>query len=130
MPCGSGKTLVGLWASERLKSQSVLVLVPSISLMKQTIGEWSANSNEPMTYLAVCSDSQVTAEEKSDSIVSAASEVPFPVTTDSEHIARYLGSAGKKVVFSTYQSSHWTDQRRSDPTLSHTLGNESQRHWD
>ena len=105
MPCESGKTRVGLWASERLKSQSVLVLVPSISLLKQTIGEWSENSNEPMTYLAVCSDSQVTAEESSDSIVSSASDVPFPVTTDPEHIARYLGSAGKKVVFSTYQSS-------------------------
>ena len=105
MPCGSGKTLVALWASERLKSQSTLVLVPSISLMKQTIGEWALNSNEPMTYLAVCSDSQVTAEERSDSIVSSASDVPYPVTTEPETIARYLDSGGKKVVFSTYQSS-------------------------
>jgi predicted helicase len=41
MPCGTGKTLVELWAAERLSPTTVLVLVPSLALLSQTLGEWT-----------------------------------------------------------------------------------------
>ena len=42
MACGTGKTLVALWAVEQLKPKTVLVLVPSLTLLQQTLDEWSS----------------------------------------------------------------------------------------
>src|SRR5262245_41721392 len=41
MACGSGKTLAALWAAEALKPKTVLVLLPSLTLLQQTLDEWS-----------------------------------------------------------------------------------------
>src|SRR2546427_1999265 len=41
MACGTGKTLVALWAAEALKPKKVLVLLPSLMLLQQTLDEWS-----------------------------------------------------------------------------------------
>lgn len=40
MACGTGKTLVALWVAEELRAKRVLVLVPSLSLVQQTLHEW------------------------------------------------------------------------------------------
>ena len=40
MPCGSGKTLLTLWVAEQLSCRQVLVLVPSLALLRQTLHEW------------------------------------------------------------------------------------------
>jgi len=37
--CGTGKTLIALWLHERLSSSRTLVLVPSLSLLGQTLQE-------------------------------------------------------------------------------------------
>jgi predicted helicase len=44
MACGSGKTLVALWAAEQETPKTVLVLVPSLTLLQQTLREWCATS--------------------------------------------------------------------------------------
>lgn len=44
MACGTGKTLTALWLHEKLQSSCTLVLLPSLSLLDQTITEWAANS--------------------------------------------------------------------------------------
>src|SRR6516225_7694346 len=36
MACGTGKTLVSLWAAQALKPKTVLVLLPSLTLLQQT----------------------------------------------------------------------------------------------
>ena len=59
MACGTGKTLVGVWIAERLKSVRTLVLMPSLSLVNQVSREWQANSKEPFRALFVCSDQTV-----------------------------------------------------------------------
>ena len=41
MACGTGKTLVGPFLAERLEAKRVLVLVPSLSLLGQTLREWA-----------------------------------------------------------------------------------------
>jgi predicted helicase len=40
MACATGKTLVSLWLAESRKAKRVLVLVPSLALIRQTLHEW------------------------------------------------------------------------------------------
>ena len=101
MACGTGKTLVGVWVAERLKSVRTLVLVPSLSLINQISLEWQTNSTEPFRALFVCSDQTVA----KDTFVSSTSELKGSVTTDPADIQRFLSGTGNRVVFSTYQSS-------------------------
>jgi superfamily II DNA or RNA helicase len=103
MACGTGKTLTALFVAERLGAKRTLVLVPSLSLLAQTLREWTANASEGFDCLAVCSDDTVI---EPDAAVNSTSDLGFPVTTDAEAIARFLRRrAGRQVVFSTYQSS-------------------------
>jgi predicted helicase len=57
--CGTGKTLAALGVHEQLDATRTLVLVPSLSLLSQTLREWTANAREPFEYRAVCSDQTV-----------------------------------------------------------------------
>ena len=102
MACGTGKTLVGLWAAARLRARRTLVLLPSLSLLAQTLREWTANAASPFAVLAVCSDETV-AED--DHFVEHTSELGIPVTTEPSEIGAFLRRRGTRVVFATYQSS-------------------------
>jgi len=102
MACGTGKTLAAMWIAERLGSKRTLILLPSLSLLAQTLREWSANTTHPFDYLAVCSDETVTG---GDEFVQHTAELGLPVTTDLDAIAAFLRRRGRKVVFATYQSS-------------------------
>ena len=102
MACGTGKTLAAMWISERLDAKRTLILVPSLSLLEQTLREWNANATKPFDYLAVCSDETVA---EKDEFVAHTSELGLPVTTDPDRIAAFLRRRGRRVVFATYQSS-------------------------
>jgi predicted helicase len=39
LPCGAGKTLGSIWISEKLGAKKILVMVPSLSLLSQTLRE-------------------------------------------------------------------------------------------
>ncbi len=107
MACGTGKTLVALWATEQANPKTVLVLVPSLTLMQQTLLEWSEQTNwgSRFSYLCVCSDKTVGL--KDDSIDIDVSEVGFPIDTDPQVVRQFLQRETEdiKVIFSTYQSS-------------------------
>ena len=103
MACGTGKTLTALWIAEALNSDTVLVLLPSLLLLSKTLAEWLTHSKEPFSYLPVCSDDTVAKSE--DTIALSTSELSFPSTTDTDSIAKFLKSSGRKIIFSTYQSS-------------------------
>lgn len=106
MACGTGKTLVGLWAAERLGAACILVLEPSLALLRQTLHEWLRETNWPeVSYLCVCSDPTV--QRDSDEIIVRQSETDFPVTTDTATARNWLTRSitGVRIVFSTYQSS-------------------------
>ena len=113
MACGTGKTLVALWAVEQSKAKSILVLVPSLTLMKQTLKEWSDHNSweKDFSYLCVCSDPTVNLKNE-DQIEIDPSDVPFRIDTDPEIVRRYLAQANKKlkIIFSTYQSSQVVSQ--------------------
>jgi predicted helicase len=53
MPCGSGKSLVGLWTFERLRARRALVLVPTLSLVKQLLNDWALNRSCHFEFLGV-----------------------------------------------------------------------------
>jgi len=118
MPCGSGKTLVGLWASENMECQNIIVLVPSLALIRQTLHEWVNESQwKNAIYICVCSDPTVV--KGSDSMVVRQSDLDFTVSTDSEMVKGFLLHKfdGVKIVFSTYQSAHVVAQgmRKDNP---------------
>src|SRR6266576_3915208 len=57
MACGTGKTLVALWVTERMSVQNILVLVPSLALLRQTLHEWARETSwQSFAHLCVCSD--------------------------------------------------------------------------
>jgi superfamily II DNA or RNA helicase len=102
MACGTGKTLIALWVAEDLGSERTLVLVPSLTLLSQTLREWTANAAEPFDYLAVCSDETVA---EHDAMVSRTADLGLPVTTEPAAVESFLKVDGRRVVFATYHSS-------------------------
>ena len=111
MPCGTGKSLTGLWAAEGCVGGggTVLVTVPSISLISQMMREWASNQDLAIRhrYFGICSDPSTGRLERE-----AASEFArmpdVSVTTAPADIAAELSvpvdPAEMRVVFSTYQS--------------------------
>ena len=90
MACGTGKTLVSLHIAEQIagKGKLVLFLVPSISLILQSMREWSYNANMKHYYVAVCSDKS-TGEEGS------IAELESPVSTDVNTLRPYIENRPK-----------------------------------
>ena len=107
MACGTGKTLAALFIHEKLAAERTLVLVPSLSLLSQTLREWTANTTTGFDFLPVCSDETVAEPVAGpDAVVANTSDLGFPVTTNPEEIATFLRqSSCPRVVFATYQSS-------------------------
>lgn len=107
MPCGTGKTMVQLWMAEALKPKTVLVLLPSLSLLRQTLHEWMAETKwQKRDVLCVCSD-QTVSRRSEDEITISPEDIGYPVTSDSAEVAVFLSkkTSGVKLVFSTYHSS-------------------------
>ena len=105
MACGTGKTFVTLKIAEQIagKGGTVLYLVPSISLMQQSIREWAEQKTVPHSYIGVCSDTRTGRNDEDASIA----EIEIPVTTDVKKITEQLDKKRRNsmtVVFSTYQS--------------------------
>jgi superfamily II DNA or RNA helicase len=115
MACGTGKTLTSLWIKEELGAGQVLVLVPSLSLLSQTLREWTAAAKTPFKWLCVCSDESVAKQDRTeDSWFTHVSDIGVPVTGDVKEIKSFLRSDGAKVVFSTYQSSPLIAEAQQD----------------
>ena len=109
MACGTGKTFTSLRLVETLAQQlggrvRVLFLVPSISLLSQSLKEWHAQAKLDIRSFAVCSDNKVSRAVEDI----ATYDLEIPVTTDggllAEKMKRGRRGAGISVVFSTYQS--------------------------
>ena len=111
MPCGTGKSLTAFWIAEELKAKTVLLVVPSLALIKQGVEDWTreivARNESPLPeWLCVCGD-QSTGSISKDEFVSEAYDLGLPVTTDPKQIHQFLKkrSKSRRIVFVTYQSS-------------------------
>lgn len=107
MACGSGKTLVSLWVCERSKSKTILVLIPTIQLISQTLKEWESNTKwSYYRYIVICSDKTIV-----DGVnIDIKKEYDISVTTRLEDIRYFLANEPcnkdyKTIIFSTYASS-------------------------
>ncbi len=104
MACGTGKTFTSLKIVEEMTKGkgNVIFFVPSISLLNQTLVEWSEQSLYPFNMLAICSDSNAS-KKNSDEIL----DTIIPATTDSKKLIENYNSFNKEQItffFSTYQS--------------------------
>ena len=109
MACGTGKTLVALWAAEAQDPKTVLVLVPSLALLSQTLPDWCKQNSwgKRFRYLCVCSDASVDRPAKdADEYALNQTDLEFTVTTDAKEVKKFQGlnKDGVNVIFSTYQS--------------------------
>lgn len=95
MACGTGKTFTSLKVAEALAGSGgrVLFLVPSLSLLSQTLTEWTQESALPLHSFAVCSDSDVGKKRKKDddSVQTFTHELRYPATTDPARLAQAMG---------------------------------------
>ena len=137
MACGTGKTLVGLRIAENVAGAGgrVLVLVPSLALLSQTLDAWIDDAATDIRAFAVCSDSQTGRPRRSrdDTADMDALDLAYPANTSAERLAEHAGPAAPgqmTVVFATYQSTAVleTAQRDHDlPAFDLTIADEAHR---
>ena len=103
MACGTGKTFTALKIMESITPQNAiaLFLVPSLSLLSQTLKEWNYESDTGLVSYAVCSDSKVGKDEDLK-----LQELGYPATTNPDALIKnfIMQNDKRTVVFSTYQS--------------------------
>lgn len=112
MACGTGKTFTSLKIAETMagKGKTVLFLVPSLSLLSQTLTEWTQESETPLHSFAVCSDSDVgkTRNLDDDSIQATVSDLQYPATTNPKSLAGAFAARHDaehmSVIYATYHS--------------------------
>lgn len=108
MACGTGKTFTALRIAEDLVplGGTALFLVPSISLISQSLKEWSSEATNPLRLFAVCSDPRAGKRTASEDI--GAYDLAFPASTDPtrliERVSASNGKDARTIIFSTYQS--------------------------
>ena len=115
MACGTGKTYTSLKLVEKETKNKgfVLILVPSIALVNQTLNEWNTYSEKILENICVCSDSTASAQKQkeniADNITNDTKNLAMPAVTNPIGVARQIAlehekADGMVVVFSTYQS--------------------------
>ncbi len=108
MACGTGKTYTAQCITEDLVKLggTVLVLVPSISLLSQTIKEWTSDSTKKINVYAVCSDAKAGRKKQDEDL--SIYDLVIPATTDIKLLVKQFNSYKSKdatnIIFSTYQS--------------------------
>lgn len=109
MACGSGKSLTAYWIANKLNAQNIIVAVPSLALIKQTLEVWTRESianNIEINWLAVCSDDTVP-ELENDVIMSTTKDLGIDVSTNIDYITNWLNNKNhhnRTIIFTTYQS--------------------------
>lgn len=108
MACGTGKTFVSLRTAEAQVPAGgmLLFLAPSISLVSQSLREWTAEADQPLLAFVVCSDTKVGKDDEDISI----HDLAYPATTDPHKLYRAIDTTRtalpnrRLVIFCTYQS--------------------------
>jgi predicted helicase len=94
MACGTGKTFTALKIAENFPKENnlILFLVPSISLLSQTLREWTAETDINFHSIAVCSDVNVgksKQKSKNDDLADiTVNDLAFPPTTNAHDIIK------------------------------------------
>ena len=120
MACGTGKSRVALWIAELAVAAAVpsgracdiLLLLPSLQLVRQTLNLWRELAGFSFDSLVVCGDRSVGSVDDNTDNKSNGGEDSGCATTNSENIATFLrrgpdnpGASVVRVIFCTYHSS-------------------------
>ncbi|OOZ55607.1 hypothetical protein BOW42_09565 [Solemya velum gill symbiont] len=108
MPCGTGKSLTAFWIAQKLDAKLIVVGVPSLALIKQTLNVWTREYlayNIFPEWICVCSDTGSGVVD-ADEFTAHTYDLGVPTTTDTDEIAAFLRkrTSRPRVVFTTYQS--------------------------
>jgi superfamily II DNA or RNA helicase len=108
MPCGTGKSLSAYWIAQKLGARSILVAVPSLALIRQTLKVWlreSVANGQSVEWVCICSD-ESTGRIERDDVTVLKQDLGVPCLTSANDIVKWLGKPndGLTVVFATYQS--------------------------
>lgn len=113
MACGTGKTRIGTELALSVKANTVVVYLPSLALVRQTLPEWIRTPfTQGMEFLCVCSDDTVAdpfndiAQVSVEELVEDLGIARANVTTNPKVIHDFLNKSSQsvRVVFCTYQS--------------------------
>ena len=134
MPCGTGKSLTAYWIAQALEAKTIVVAVPSLALVRQSLADWTAEYlAEGVTpeWLAVCSDHSVGSMGDADSTVATAYEMGIPTNPSDEELDNFLTKRSKapKIVFTTYQSAEklCDASRRNNKTFDLLIADEAHK---
>ena len=105
-PCASGKSLTAYWCAKSLEAKTIMIAVPSIALVRQTLEVWvreAVSNNIKIDWIAVCSDEEVSLK---DEPVMQSEDLDIEVTTDPDVIADFFinNNSELKILITTYQS--------------------------
>ena len=108
-PCGSGKSLSAYWMARSLDAKRVVVAVPSLFLIGQTLRTWlreAVADGRRVDWLCVCSDESA-GKIEADDLVTHVHDLAIPCETDPAVIAGKMQqmNAPMQIVLATYHSS-------------------------
>jgi superfamily II DNA or RNA helicase len=134
MPCGTGKSLTAYWIAQALEAKTIVVAVPSLALVRQSLADWTAEylaEGVIPEWLAVCSDHSVGSMGDADSTVATAYEMGIPTNPSGEELDNFLTKRSKapKIVFTTYQSAEklCDASRRNNKTFDLLIADEAHK---
>lgn len=107
-PCASGKTLTAYWLARRLGAKYIVVAVPSLALINQTLTTWLAEAvadGVRPDWLCVCSDESAGKPDRDELLVHV-HDLGVPCETNPKKIREHLAAMKSplRVIFTTYQS--------------------------
>jgi superfamily II DNA or RNA helicase len=126
MPCGSGKSLTAYWIAGELEALRIVIAVPSLALIRQTLKVWlreTMANRQAVEWICVCSDESAGRIERDDVTV-LRQDLGVPCVTNPGDIASWLKRKhhGLTVVFTTYQSGEALSQAARSARFRFDLG--------
>lgn len=114
MACGTGKTRFAQGVAAALDARSIVIFLPSLALVSQTMQAWVSNAELDLErVLCVCSDESVATLDDEHEVLE---DLPVAVTTSPEEIALKVGTLGRDlIVLCTYASAPTLAQGLATP---------------
>jgi superfamily II DNA or RNA helicase len=109
MPCGTGKSLTAFFIAEQLNPRTLVVAVPSLALIAQSLKVWTREflaRGEVPDWFIVCS-AEDTGDISDDDFVGDTYQHSLETNTSPDTIVAWLGqtkNSERRVIFVTYQS--------------------------
>ena len=104
MPCGTGKSLTAFWIAEALEAKTIVVAVPSLALVRQSLSDWTreflAHGIIPSWY-CFCSD-ESTGKLDADEFVGSTYDLGIPADTSKDKIEKFLKNSEKPKIEGDY----------------------------